>query len=378
MKNKILRYIKRMLFIIGILFGVLLLTAIVFINFSPQFGGTPDKEQKKIYSQSDNFEDGKFIIRTPISTSENRWEAIQKVFKKKTHQRPLKEIEPLVLDSTAITSYSGDETKVTWFGHSTFLLQMQGATILLDPMLGDYASPLPITMTKRFNTKLPIAIEKLPFIDFVIFSHDHYDHLDYSTIKKIKDNVGKFFVPLGLSAHLTSWGVEKEKIEELDWWDMTSFGDIQLVCTPAIHFSGRGLFDQGATLWASWVIKGKNDKIYFSGDSGYGNHFKTIGDKYGPFDLVLMECGQYDKDWKNIHMFPEETVQAAVDVKGEVLVPIHWGSFKLANHIWTDPIERVVKKAQELNINISTPRIGETIIIHHKTYPETQWWVNYD
>ena len=208
-------------------------------------------------------------------------------------------------------------------------------------------------------------------------SHDHYDHLDYETIQKLKDKVGVYFTPLGLGNHLIEWGVNKERINELNWWDSIDFDGIKLICTPARHFSGRGLFDRATTLWCSWVIEGKKDNVFFSGDSGYDTHFKEIGEKYGPFDISLMECGQYNEDWKLLHMMPEETVQAALDLKSKLTMPIHWGGFTLAFHDWTDPIERVVNKAKKLNMPITTPKIGEPVIIGKETYPIEKWWKNY-
>ena len=315
----------------------------------------------------------------PVSSSENTWKTITKFFKKNPEATPGQEIIPLAMDSLEIVEHDVDITRLNWFGHSSFLLQMDGKKILIDPMLGERASPTFLYNIKRFSSQLPIEVEKLPFIDAVIYSHDHYDHLDYDTVKKIKDKVGVFYTPLGLGAHLEKWGVEASRIIELDWWEEVNFDGIQLACTPAQHFSGRGVFDQAETLWVSWVILGKKDRIYFSGDSGYGEHFKEIGEKYGPFDIALMECGQYDPDWKHIHMFPEETAQAAQDVNSKRLVPIHWGAFKLAHHSWVDPIERVSVKSDELGIQLLTPRIGEALVWDPTAsqLPQNEWWKQY-
>ena len=181
-------------------------------------------------------------------------------------------------------------------------------------MLSAVPAPHPLLGGKRFSKELTISIEKLPQIDAVILSHDHYDHLDYESIKKLHPKVGHFFAPLGLGVHLLEWGVPEGKITELDWWGQTTFEDLTLISTPSQHFSGRGLTDRDKTLWCSWVIQSEDEKIFFSGDSGYGDHFKSIGEKYGPFDFAMMECGQYNSLWSEIHMFPEETAQAGVDV----------------------------------------------------------------
>jgi len=254
---------------------------------------------------------------------------------------------------------------------------MDGKKILLDPMFGDTPAPHPWLGSKRYSDGLPIEIEKLPRIDFVIFSHDHYDHLDYGSIQKLKNKVGHFYVPLGVENHLIAWGVPASAISVLDWWDETNAMGIELICAPARHFSGRGLMDRASTLWCSWIIKGKEQKIYFSGDSGYGPHFKEVGDKHGPFDIALMECGQYNEQWEAIHMMPEQTAQAGVEVQAKMIMPIHWGAFTLALHSWTDPVERVLLEAKELDLPVATPIIGEPIIVGDSLYPKSTWWKDY-
>jgi L-ascorbate metabolism protein UlaG (beta-lactamase superfamily) len=248
-------------------------------------------------------------------------------------------------------------------------------TLLLDPMFGRSPSPFPIFGPKRYSVKLPIEIEELPTIDAVIFSHDHYDHLDYGSIRKLKAKVKQFIVPLGVAGHLVRWGVDPKIIQEHDWWDEFTFRGLTLASTPARHFSGRGLGGRDTSLWCSWVILSEDTRIFFSGDSGYGPHFKEIGSKYGPFDLTLMECGQYNERWAGIHMMPEETVQAHLDVQGKLMIPIHWGAFTLALHSWSDPVERAVKAAKQLGSAIATPRIGETVSIGAAEYPNSTWWV---
>jgi L-ascorbate metabolism protein UlaG (beta-lactamase superfamily) len=266
------------------------------------------------------------------------------------------------------------EAQITWFGHSAFLLKVNGLTLLLDPMFGRSPSPFPIFGPKRYSAKLPIEIDELPTIDAVIFSHDHYDHLDYGSILKLKAKVKQFIVPLGVASHLERWGVDPQIIQEHDWWDEFAFRGLTLASAPARHFSGRGLGGRDTSLWCSWVILSEQTRIFFSGDSGYGPHFKEIGNKYGPFDLTLMECGQYNERWVGIHMMPEETVQAHLDVKGQLMIPIHWGAFTLALHSWTDPVERAVKAAKQLNVAIATPQIGETVHIGAAKFPTTAWW----
>ena len=372
---------KKIFKMIGLFFvGVIILIVIastLFLNISPQFGKSASKQQKEFYALSENFHNGKFTNQHLSPMNVNYWKIIKELTKKAPNRNPNKDIQVQKIDSLKIENHNTETTQLTWFGHSAFLLEMNGKKILIDPMLGKVPAPHPLLGQKRYSKELPIEIEKLPFIDAVILSHDHYDHLDYETIQKLKDKVGRYFVPLGLGNHLIEWGVAKEKINELNWWESVDFYGIKLICTPARHFSGRGLFDRATTLWCSWVIKGKKDNIFFSGDSGYDTHFRVIGEKYGPFDISLMECGQYNEDWKLLHMMPEETLQASLDLKSKLTLPIHWGRFTLAFHDWTDPIERILNKASKLNMPVTTPKIGEQLIVGDTKFPTEKWWKNY-
>lgn len=375
------RIIKKLLKMTGlIIVGVIVLVfaiGFLFVQLSPQFGGKHSDAKIAQYEKSGHYENGVFINEIPTSM-EMGFPKMMSVLKDYIvgvpNSAPKHPLPVQSIDSLDIVNRPDTTTRITWFGHSAFLLEMQGKNILIDPMFGNTPSPHPWLGKSRFTKGLPIEVKQLPKIDAVIFSHDHYDHLDYESILKLKDKVGQFYTPLGLGTHLAAWGVPQENIHELNWWDEIQFEDLTFKCAPARHFSGRGLGDRFSTLWASWVIQGTNHNIYFSGDSGYGPHFKTIGEKYGPFDFAMMECGQYDKRWDNIHMMPEETAQAAVDVNAKLFMPIHWGAFVLALHTWKDPIERVTKKAEELGMPISTPRIGEPIILELAEKPSSRWW----
>ncbi|PFB60321.1 MBL fold metallo-hydrolase [Bacillus cereus] len=290
-------------------------------------------------------------------------------FKMKTKLRPIKNL-PIVLSNKDNESLES----VTWFGHSASLLKIEGKKLLLDPMFGDASSPFPVFNSKRYSGTFSLEREDLQEIDVIIISHNHYDHLNYKSIMQLKDRAKHFYVPTGVAQYLIKWGVSPNKISEHNWWDEITFDNIKLVCAPARHFSGRSMTDRDCSLWCSWLILGQETKVFFSGDSGYAPHFKEIGDKYGPFDLTLMECGQYDPRWSAIHMLPEETVQAHMDVKGELLLPIHWGAFTLALHEWSDPIERVTKEANRLGVKVTTPQIGESITLKSKDYPSSAWW----
>ncbi|OWW25896.1 hypothetical protein B4Q04_09910 [Zobellia sp. OII3] len=371
------RILRKVLGAFVILIGLLIVAYLLFNNFYPSLGGDVSKERRQDYEVSPQFKDGKFNNSKAVPKDLSFGETLDLAYKFFTTEvkngRPKEDLEVLKLDSARVAAYKS-QTRMVWFGHSSFLLQMEGKNILLDPMFGMVPAPHPWLGDERFNKEMPLDIEKLPQIDAVIFSHDHYDHLDYETILGIKDKVEHYFVPLGLGVHLEAWGISSDKITELDWWQEKELGDITLVCTPAQHFSGRKLNNGQSTLWGSWVVKSVSESIYFSGDSGYAPHFKEIGEKYGPFDLALMECGQYDKMWPDIHMMPEETAQAGLDVRAKKIMPIHWAGFKLALHDWKDPIIRVRKKAIELNVKVIAPRIGQEIMVADSlgTYPN--WW----
>ncbi|KJR47427.1 Outer membrane protein romA [Desulfosporosinus sp. I2] len=359
--------------ILSIIIGFIL-TGFLYLKYHPVFGAKASKEKISVFRHSTNFARKKFINQIPtvmdtrITTSVG---ILRDLMKGNPDGRPNRAIPVEPLNSVIMPDES---SKVTWFGHSTLLLEMDGKRLLLDPMFSQTPSPFPLFGGRRYSKILPIELENLPPIDIVIISHDHYDHMDYQTIKVLKDKVSHFCVPLGVGSHLVAWGVDPERIKELDWWNEFKFDGVTLVCTPSRHFSGRSVFDRDATLWSSWVIIGQETKAYFSGDSGYGPHFTKIGEKYGPFDLTFMECGQYDERWSAIHMMPEETVQAHLDVKGRILIPIHWSAFTLALHDWTEPIERVTKAARERNIGIATPKIGEAVMLGLGEYPNSIWW----
>ncbi len=371
---RILKYIGLTL---AILFVILLAGGFLFTTFSPEFGGSASDAQKQAYAASGHFEDGLFVNETPTAMDMD-WPTIKTLLRDYVvgvpNLAPEKPLPVLKIDSLSIANRPDTLTRLTWFGHSAFLLEIEGKNILLDPMFGDTPSPVSLMGPHRFTEGLPIEIAALPTIDAVLFSHDHYDHLDYGSVIKLKDKVKDFYVPLGVGAHLTAWGVDENKIHEMNWWEETQQESLQIICTPARHFSGRGITNRFSTLWGSWIIKSATKNIYFSGDSGYGPHFKAIGEKYGPFDVAMMECGQYDLRWHNIHMLPEETALAAADLNARLMMPIHWGAFVLALHSWKDPVDRVTIKARELGMPITTPKIGQPIIIGQPNFPMERWW----
>jgi L-ascorbate metabolism protein UlaG (beta-lactamase superfamily) len=266
----------------------------------------------------------------------------------------------------------------TWMGHSTILLEMDGTNILTDPVWSRKASPSSLYGPTRFHD-IPIPLEDLPRLDAVIISHDHYDHLDMKTVTRLAKTGTKFITTLGVGAHLEYWGIDPAQIVELDWWDEYNLSDqFKLVCTPAQHFSGRGLFDgRNRTLWSTWTIVGPNHRVFFCGDTGEMPEFAEIGEKFGPFDLALMKVGAYSDMWPDIHLAPEQSVRMLRELNGRVFMPIHWCTFDLALHDWEEPIERFIQAAEKENIVIAAPYPGQRIDI--KALPKLDgWWSSSD
>jgi L-ascorbate metabolism protein UlaG (beta-lactamase superfamily) len=279
------------------------------------------------------------------------------------------------LNSTAFPTDNG-KAKFIWYGHSAVLMRMKNKTLLIDPMLGPDSSPTAPFRTKRFSSRTLEVIDQIPPVDLMLITHDHYDHLDYASIQKLKTKTSKYYVALGVARHLVSWGIPADKITEFDWWDSAMFDDIEITFTPARHFSGRGLTDRFKSLWGGWSFHTPDERIYFSGDGGYGDHFKEIGQRLGPFDFGLMECGQYNELWHQIHMFPEESVQAAKDVGARSCMPVHWAAFALAPHQWKDPAMRFAAAAEASFLRLKTPALGQLFTVADDL--STHWWNAFD
>jgi L-ascorbate metabolism protein UlaG (beta-lactamase superfamily) len=259
-------------------------------------------------------------------------------------------------------------------GHSTMLLKLRGQFWLTDPVFAERASPFRRFGPKRFHAP-PIALADLPPLRGVILSHDHYDHLDKETVLALAEVTNVFLTPLGVGDRLIEWGIDAAKVRQFDWWQGTVVDGLEFTAAPAQHFSGRSLFDGNSTLWASWVIVDADLRVFFSGDTGYFDGFKTIGERLGPFDVTLLETGAYDAQWPYVHMQPEHTVQAHIDLRGRWLMPIHNGTFDLAMHRWQDPFERVASLCAAHNVAISTPRMGERLNLAAPHRGE-RWWRN--
>lgn len=269
---------------------------------------------------------------------------------------PDRELRQYQLDAQELGKSPRSGLRVTWFGHSSIYLEVDGKRFLIDPVWGP-SSPFKRIGPQRWIAP-SIALEQLPVPDAVVLSHDHYDHLDHRSIERIKHWDTLFVVPLGVGQHLAYWGVEASKIIELDWWQTHDLDGFALVCTPARHASGRGLFDRDATLWSGWAFQGPDHRVYYSGDTGLFDDLKRIGEKLGPFDLSMIEVGQYHPNWPDWHLGPEQAVLAHQWVQGKTLLPVHWGAFNLAMHSWTAPIERTQVAAKKAGVKMSTPRLS--------------------
>ncbi len=344
---------------------------------SKQFGARISEEQLNRYEKSPNWNEGKFQNLEPTELSIGLSKVpgiIYQQFKGRAERQPNAPLPIETFDSEAFLAPS-EQMKFIWYGHSVVLMRMNEKTILIDPMLGPDASPIAPFGTKRYSENTLALIEQFPEIDLLLMTHDHYDHLDYDSITKLIPKVKKYYVALGVKRHLVKWGVSANLITEFDWWDHKSFDDIKITFTPSRHFSGRGLTDRAKSLWGGWVFKSPSENIWFSGDGGFGKHFVEIGDRLGPFDFAFMECGQYNEAWHQIHMYPEECVQAAMDGKAKKCMPVHWGAFSLAPHHWKDPVDRFVDEAQKRSCACLMPRLGQMVTVDSEQVHH--WWQDY-
>lgn len=340
------------------------------------FGAQVKQQHKDLYARSPQW-DGEKFVNAEETTMEFSWSALPELLRKqffdKARREPSQPLPILPFDKEAFLAPS-DQMKFIWYGHSVVLLRLQNKTILIDPMLGDNASPIAPFATKRFSEGSLDVIDDFPEIDLLLMTHDHYDHLDYASIQKLKPKVKQYFVAIGVGRHLEGWGIPSEQITEFDWWEAHSLDEITITFTPSRHFSGRGLTDRAKTLWGGWVFKTDRENLYFSGDGGYGEHFKEIGEKLGPFDFGWMECGQYNKNWHQIHMFPEESIQAAIDAGVKRATPVHWAGFALAQHTWDDPVNRFVAEGEKLGLPFIHPQMGAVVDSNQES--SQRWWEN--
>jgi L-ascorbate metabolism protein UlaG (beta-lactamase superfamily) len=382
---------KKKLIFVGIVV-IVFITGITIFMQKKVFGKNPSGTRLEKILQSPNYKNGEFqnISPTEVSPKDvSMFTVFKDFFNKSETNEPQKPLPTIQTDlkmlsqndtnsqangtaNSVINFNTIDKPKIVWFGHSAYFLTYKGINILVDPVFSGNASPVKF-FGKAFAGTDIYKPNDFPEIDILIITHDHYDHLDYETVVQLNAKVKKIYTPLGVGSHLEYWGIDANKIVEFDWWDSHQVNqNIALTATPARHFSGRSI-QRAKTLWASFVLKLYDYQFFIGGDSGYDTHFKEIGDKFGVFDMVMLESGQYNTSWPQIHMFPEQTVKAAQDLNAKVLFPVHWGKFSLAFHAWDEPIKRIVKSATESNLKITTPMIGEVVVLD-SIYPQKKWW----
>lgn len=345
----------------------------------PVLGKAPSGDRLQRIQGSPNYKNGVFenLVPTPVTVAGASFFKMLREYR----NRPADTVpgRPLPSVRTDLRALSSDHPVIVWFGHSSYLIKVRGFHILVDPVFSGNASPVSF-FARAFPGSDVYQAEDMPVIDLVLLTHDHYDHLDYKTILKLIPKARHFYTSAGVGAHLEYWGCDPSKITELDWWETVAIDGtgrgiekaITLTAAPARHFSGRGI-KRGGTLWSSFVLNIDKYNLFLGGDSGYERHFGEIGERFGPFDMAILECGQYGKNWPFIHMLPEQTVQAAKDLRAKYLLPVHWGKFTLALHPWDEPIRRVTAAALKEGMPVTTPMIGEPVVLD-SVYPDKKWW----
>jgi L-ascorbate metabolism protein UlaG (beta-lactamase superfamily) len=338
------------------------------------FGGTPEGERLARVRSSPRWKDGRFrnLVPTETVAPSRILETFRLQFGGDEVRYPSRPIPVMPRSRADFDRPPASGLRVTWLGHATALVEIDGARILTDPVWSERVSPSDWIGPRRFFAP-PLPLEELPPIDAVVVSHDHYDHLDMRTIEALSAREARFLVPLGVGAHLEAWGVPPARIEELDWDESRLVGGVTATLAPARHFSGRSLTDRDATLWGSWALAGPRRRVYYSGDSGYFDGFREIGAAYGPFDAALMSLASYGPTWPHVHMTPEELVRAHVEMRGGVFLPVHWATFNLAFHDWNEPILRASAAAAAAGVKLLAPRPGESV--EPTAAPEIpEWW----
>lgn len=355
------------------LFSLLLSLLLISAAHSPVvYAGTADSKGPSLMTPIKTGSKYENWLPTPMFIEGgSMWSMAWKWIKGGEREKPKSEIPIAALDKKSFAAAPTEGLTVRWLGHSSVLVEISNHRILIDPVLSRYASPVP-GITGRFS-KSPVRLEDLPRIDAVVISHDHYDHLEKNTAIFLSNLGTTFFVPTGVGRVLRTWGIPHEQIRELTWWEESRLDALTFICVPARHFSGRGLFDRNETLWAGWVVKSRAKSLYYSGDTGYANHFASIGEKYGPFDLTMIKIGAYGVEWPDIHVNPEQAIKANTELRGKILMPVHWATFALALHPWDEPITRLVKAAKQSGVGIITPMIGELVNID-KPGMNRSWW----
>jgi L-ascorbate metabolism protein UlaG (beta-lactamase superfamily) len=359
------RWVARFFKAIGLALVIAIAAAV--IGGWTAFGKRATGERRARMERSPEWKDGAF--RNPQPLRNYFWRAMRGLLNASSEATPSKPPSP-ELPRVAAPPASG--LRVTWLGHSTTLVEIDGHRILTDPVWSMRVGPLSWAGPSRWYAP-PIAIAELPALDAVVISHDHYDHLDRASVLALSARGVPFIVPLGVGAHLAYWGVPESRIVELDWWDRHALGDLQVTCTPARHASGRTVLDNDAKLWAGWAFAGPKHRVWYSGDTGLFPAMRDIGARLGPFDLTMIEVGQYDAAWPDWHIGPEQAVRAHGMVRGKRMLPVHWGLLTLAYHAWTEPIERALAAAKQAGVEMVAPRPGQSFEPDAPP-PLERWW----
>ncbi|MBX3201954.1 MAG: MBL fold metallo-hydrolase [Labilithrix sp.] len=353
---------------------VLLVLAFVSTDRFRGFGGGPSAATLARMRASPHFVDGQFVNQEPTEMMKaGQWAAAKQWASGDEMRTPTCPL-PIVTDAAArLATPPATGLRVTWLGHSTTLIEIDGARILTDPNWSERSSPSRWVGPKRFHPP-PLALEDLPRIDAVVVSHEHFDHLDMATVRALSAKGIPFHVPLGVSAHLAAWGVPANRIVEHDWWERASIaGGVEIVSTPSRHFNGRGVPFRVGTFWTSWAIVGPKHRVFFSGDTGLQEAFREIGAREGPFDVALLEIGQAHESWGDIHLGPLGALEAHARLGAKRLFPIHWATFQLAMHAWSEPAETLTVEAARRGVSLVTPRLGEPAE-PTRDAPAAPWW----
>ena len=366
---KILKKISKILVIIAIIFIALVVIFLLILKLYPPIGKLPDKEKRREYAEkTDLYYDNKFHNENDFSmiTGSNQNESERT---EPENRIPVQKIESI--DRAGV-----DEMKVIWLGHSSALVQMGDKNILLDPVLNEYCAPVSFAGYNRFSD-LALAPENVPDIDVLFVSHDHYDHLDYNTIKAIDSKVNNYVVPLGVDVILEGWGVDESKLHSLGWWESIDLDGINYTVVPSQHSSLRNPLHTSATLWGGIYIKNNFHSLYYTDDGGYYDVFSRVYERFGETELMLSDSAQYNDAWAQSHMTPEQAVQAAKDAHAKWLMPVHWGVFRLSTHPWDEPPKRCIKAAEEQGVSLATPEIGQTMNYDNISSFNVHWWEKY-
>ncbi|ACU63149.1 MBL fold metallo-hydrolase [Chitinophaga pinensis] len=373
--KRLRKLIKISAIVLLLLIALLSIVTLIYMRL-PQFGKAPEGQRLTRIERAANYRNGHFenLEATPTFAPGYSFsgEMRKALFATYPGRYPEKDIPAIKTDLQQLPK---DTDAVIWFGHSSCYIQLEGKRILIDPIFSQHASPVPGTVKPFSGTDIYSAAD-FPEIDYLLISHDHYDHLDYETILALKDKTKQVICGLGVGAHFERWGYPADKVIELAWYEsapQAADGSVKITATPARHQSGRG-FSQNNTLWMSFVIQTAQRKIYVSGDSGYGRHFKEIGKAYGPMDLAIIENGQYDSAWHYVHCLPGEVLQAAQDLGAARLLPVHSSKFVLARHRWDEPLKEITRLDQKVGIPLVTPEIGEVVYLDDKEKVFRQWW----